>query len=91
MERLVATITDGAKVIAADVEVTIILTSVNRLGGWRGFFADMGAVKMKVGDGPYLMTVKDGRSGRIVVSNVSQSFQGRSSTLIEFDGTGSFG
>ena len=91
MEIVSATITDdGGKVIAADVEVTII-ASLDRLHGWRGLLLSRGFLDIKAGSGPYLLETKDGRSGQIVVRSIKPWFMGAASTRVEFDGVGPLG
>jgi hypothetical protein len=91
MEIVCATITgDGGKVIAADVEVSIIETP-DRLHGWHGVVVSRRVLDVEAGSGPYLLKTKDGRSGQIVVSKIKPSFMGPGSELVEFDGAGPFG
>ena len=89
MERVTATISDGSKVLVADVDAWVqMTTSPGGLRGWHGSFVLPRGSYVPVG-GPYSFVTTDGRSGQILISNVSTG--SHQPTQVQFAGTGPFG
>lgn len=89
MERVIATISDGNKVLVQDVTAWVkMTTSSGGLRSWHGYFMLPQGAYMDVG-GPYSFKTTDGRSGQILISNIGMG--SHRATQVQFIGTGPFG
>lgn len=88
MEQVTATISDGGRVLVANVQAWVRVSSQGGLKEWRGSFVLPQGAFVGVG-GPYSFVTTDGRSGQILITNVD--IGSHQDTQVQFTGTGPFG
>lgn len=88
MERVVATILEGDKVIARDISAWIESPSAGTDSAWHGGF-DLAPAKQLDPAKTHTMRLADGRRGTFTVSH--RSFHSNGSQRVLIQGTGPFG
>ncbi len=85
IEHALGTITRGDDMLADRVNVWFEKVQHGKLYDWHGGLTMPGGVSMPTG-GPYRLTLDDGRSGEIVITNIRVSSSDK--TEATFEGSG---
>lgn len=90
IEKIIATIRDGANVLVESVDMWIEITeSAEELREWSGYFTlEDGSNHLEPG-GPFQLEATDKRAGQVLITNID--FGTNQPTQVYFKGTGPFG